>query len=342
MNLNQIVDLFLEDPKRMFMGAGKLSERYKCSADTIKKARFEARLKLKQQNKQKSKEDSDRAVDTYLSLGEPKSTFKVKFTESWLNKKPVLKTKAGMHIIAGCQHVPFQNRKMQAGLIQLIKDLGSKVKGFHILGDMLDMNSLSAHEPNKVPLEGITLGYEYKEGNKYLDSFEAVLPQDVEKTFIWGNHEDRWRRHVSDINNSKYASALPSPTEALQLVERGYKVYDNWKEDFHLLGNHLQLIHGEFCTKYPARSHMDRIKSSVMHVHTHRMDIAYDGEKAGFNIGWGGDVDAPAFNYVSRLTKMNWINGFALVHIDENGNFFTQVIPVYHNKFWYDGKCYGL
>ena len=339
MNVNQIVDLFLQDPKRMFMGAGKLSERYKCSPDIIRKARFEARLKLKQENRQKLKEDKDRAINTYLSMGEPK--IKPKFEPYWLDKKPIKKSKAGMHIIAGCQHVPFQNRKMQVGLINLIKDLGAKVKGFHILGDMLDMNSLSAHEPNKVPLEGITLGYEYKEGNKYLDSFEAVLPKDIEKIFIWGNHEDRWRRHISDINNSKYASALPSPTEALQLVERGYKVYDNWKEDYHLLGDHLQLIHGEFCTKYPARAHLDRMKASVMFAHTHRIDISYDGEKAGFNIGWGGDSEAPAFNYVSRLTKMNWINGFALVHIDEGGNFFTQVIPVYHNQFWYDGKRYG-
>lgn len=117
-------------------------------------------------------------------------------------------------------------------------------------------------------------------------------------------------------------------------------MYTNWKEDFHLLGNSLQLIHGEFCTKYPARTHVDRMKSSVMFAHTHRIDINYDGEKAGFNIGWGGNPEAPAFNYVSRLTKMNWINGFALVHIDEHGNFFTQVIPVFHNHFWYNGKRY--
>lgn len=339
MNLNQIVSLFLEDPKRMFMGAGKLSQRYNCHPDLIRKARFEARLKLKQQNKDKLKRDKDRAISTFLSV--KPTNFTPKFEPYWLNKKPSEKTKVGIHIVSGCQHVPFQNRKMQAGLIQLIKDLGDKIKGFHLIGDTLDMNSLSAHEPNKVPLEGITLGYEYKEGNKYLDSFEAVLPKGVEKTYIWGNHEDRWRRHVSDINNSKYASALPSPTEALGLEERGYTVHDNWKEDFHLLGNHLQLIHGEFCTKYPARAHMDRMKSSVMFAHTHRIDIAYDGEKGGFNIGWGGDGEAPAFNYVSRLAKMNWINGFALVHIDEDGYFFTQVIPVYHNKFWYDGKCYG-
>ncbi len=110
MNLNQIVELFLEDPKRMFMGAGKLSERYRCSPDTIREARYEARLKLKQQNKTKQKHDRDRAVNTYLSIGEPK--IKKEFKADWLNKRQAPKTKVGIHIISGCQHVPFQNRRL--------------------------------------------------------------------------------------------------------------------------------------------------------------------------------------------------------------------------------------
>ena len=321
MNVNQIVQLFLENPKRMHMGSGKLSKSWKCKPSDIVAARASARQILT--NKKSQKEDPKPIISKNIER----------------NFHPKSKS-VGIHIVSGCQHVPFQNKKMQEGLIELIKDLGDKVKGFHLIGDMLDLNSLSAHEPNKVPLEGITLGFEYKEGNKYLDSFEAVLPKNIEKTYIYGNHEDRWRRHISDINNSKYADALPSPKDALKLENRNYKVYTNWKEDFHLLGNSLQLIHGEFCTKYPARTHVDRMKSSVMFAHTHRIDINYDGEKAGFNIGWGGNPEAPAFNYVSRLTKMNWINGFALVHIDENGNFFTQVIPVFHNHFWYNGKRY--
>jgi len=323
MNLSQIVQLFSENPKRMQMGSGKLAKAYKCRPADIVTARAMVRKALQNKGPQK---EAVKSVPIFSKDLER-------------NYHPKSKS-VGIHIVSGCQHVPFQNKKMQEGLLELIKDLGSKVKGFHLIGDTLDLNSLSAHEPNKVPLEGITLGYEYKEGNKYLDSFEAVLPKNIEKTYIYGNHEDRWRRHISDINNSKYADALPSPKDALKLEDRNYKVYTNWKEDFHLLGNSLQLIHGEFCTKYPARTHVDRMKSSVMFAHTHRIDINYDGEKAGFNIGWGGNPEAPAFNYVSRLTKMNWINGFALVHIDENGNFFTQVIPVFHNHFWYNGKRY--
>lgn len=250
-------------------------------------------------------------------------------------------TTPGIHLISGCNHVPFHNKKMLNGMLRLIQDLGPKLTGLHLIGDFLDLNSLSKHDSGKVPMTGITLGKEYAEGNKVLDAFStAIGNRQVDKTFIYGNHEDRYFRHLADIDNSKFADALMGPTEGLKLNQRGFKVYENWKEDHHLLGSHLQLIHGEFCSKSPARTHMDKLKGSVMFAHTHRIDVCYDGEKAGFNIGWGGDKDAAAFSYVSRITKMNWINGFALVHIDEKGNFFTQVIPVYHDTFWYNGTRY--
>lgn len=338
MTVNQVVAKFLENPDRMSMGSGKLSKRWNCTSADILDARRIARNIIKESDKP----------------GIGAESFKVAFNESWsspkvepkiknfpLQSKPKKSTAVGMHILSGCWHPPFQNRKMQQGVIELIKDLGDRVKGFHLLGDCVDLMSLSAHEPNKVPMKGITLGYEYEEANKFLDSFQEVLPDGIDLTYLYGNHEDRWRRHLSDVNNSRYSDALPSPKQAMKLEERGYTVYENWKEDYHILGKHLQLLHGEFCTKYPARTHVDRMKASVAFVHTHRIDLNYDGEKAGFNIGWGGDVNSPAFNYVSRLTKMNWINGFALVHIDEDGNFFVQVIPVYHNQFWYNGKLYG-
>lgn len=248
----------------------------------------------------------------------------------------------GMHIVSGCWHFPFHNKSMYKGICDLITDLGTKVKGFHLLGDVLDLNSLSKHSPGQLPLQGVSLGMEYNEGNKALDGFDEVLPKNIQKTYLFGNHEDRFFRHIKDVDASKYSDALPSPTQALRLKERGYKVKDNWKEDYFMLGKHLQLIHGEYCTKSPARTHMDKMKTSVMFVHTHRMDVVYDGEKAGFNIGWGGDIKSPAFSYVSRITKMNWINGFAVVHIDKEGFFHTQVIQVYKGNFWFNGKKYGL
>lgn len=245
----------------------------------------------------------------------------------------------GMHIVVGCVHVPFENKRIVEGITNLIKDSGSKIQGFHIIGDFLDMNSLSSHDLGRVPIKGVSLGMEYRRGNEILEAFDKVLPKSARKTYLYGNHEDRYFRHVADIDNSRYSDALLSPTQGLKLKERGYEVKENWKEDFVNLGK-LQLIHGEFCTQTPARTHLQRYKASVMFAHTHRADAHYDGNMAAFNIGWLGDKNAPAFNYVSRLTKMSWINGFGIVHIDRDGYFHSQIVTAFNNRFFYNGIQY--
>lgn len=263
---------------------------------------------------------------------------KIKYRD-FLKKEKL--NKVGIHVVVGCNHYPWANMEQEKAILNLIKDLGNKIKGFHILGDFLDMNSLSKHSPNELPIPGITLGYEYKSGNEALDRFEEVLPENCEKTYLFGNHEDRYFRHMKNIDASKLGEALLSPREALKLDYRGYKVYENWKEDRFLIGKHLYAFHGEFTTKYPARTHLDKQKISGIFVHTHRMDVAFDGElRAMFNIGFCGDKEAPCFKYVSRHIRDSWVNGFALVHIDEEGNYYTQVIQMFNNKFCYNGKIY--
>ncbi len=338
---NKIVEDFVNNPEKMRMGAGKLSNRYRCLPETIGRARQAAR-EILNDGVEEGREEESMTMEEYQV--QPPKKHKLPFNETrpvnvFKNKK--IRARPGIHIISGCWHAPFQNKKMQQGVIKLINDLGTKVSGFHLIGDIVDMNSLSRYEMNSKPLPGVTLGYEYSEANNFLDSFQRVLPRDAQKTYIWGNHEDRYIRHINDINASKYADALVSPTNALHLKQRGYTVFENWKEDYLCLGNTLQLIHGEYCSANPARTHVNKMKSSVMFAHTHRIDINYDGEKAGFNIGWGGDVESKAFSYVSRISKMNWINGFALVHIDKEGDYFAQVIPVFKDSFWYNGKKYS-
>ena len=77
-----------------------------------------------------------------------------------------------------------------------------------------------------------------------------------------------------------------------------------------------------------------------MFAHSHRAGVHYDGNMAAYNIGWLGDVDAPVFSYAGRLTKRNWVNGFGLVTIDNNGDYFANVITAFNNRFYYNGKRY--
>jgi len=246
----------------------------------------------------------------------------------------------GLHLVLPDVHVPFENIELLTNILIFMEDYSSKIKSFTILGDFLDMLALSKHEMNQVPMEGYSLGVEYEQGNQWLDLFDDTLQGNCKKNFLYGNHEARYFSHFKDINNSVFADVTPNPTKGLRLEERGYNVFEDWKEDYVQLGK-LQIIHGFYLGVNPCRQHLTRMKCSSMFGHSHRISSYFEGDQASFNIGCLCDINSPGFAYASRYEKMNWQNGFALVNIDEIGNFQVEQITCINNKFSYAGKSYG-
>lgn len=236
--------------------------------------------------------------------------------------------------------MPFHNKKIWDGILKWAAEYKNQLQGVYMLGDIADCNSLSSHERGMMPIPGITLDWEYKETNKELDRLDGIT-RGIQKYYLWGNHEDRYNRTMQQVDNFKYGTALLSPTDGLRLRERGYKVKEDWKQDCFKIGKHLEGIHGWYLTKYPARKHLVELKTSCIFPHTHRMDMAVDRDQAAFNIGWLGDVKAPVFKYASRITKLNWVEGFAVVTLDTRGYYYTQMIQCYKDCFYYNGKKYG-
>ena len=248
-------------------------------------------------------------------------------------------TTPGSYILLGCVHVPGHNQSMINGITKLIPDL-KDLKGLMLMGDFLDMNTLSFHDKGKfTAIPGLTLDEEYKQGNVVLDQLTNQLPKGIEKVFLFGNHEHRWNRYMGDMQNAK--APILSPTEALKLEERGFNVFTNWSSDYVKLGSHLELIHGQYYNTHCAKQHIDKFRGSVAFCHTHRIQMYVEGSTGGFNIGWGGDVSHPFFNYAERGTKGQWQNGFAICNIDEKGDYFMQQIFHYNNKFYFNGKVYN-
>jgi hypothetical protein len=144
---------------------------------------------------------------------------------------------------------------------------------------------------------------------------------------------------MSDMEDAK--RPLLSPKQALNLHARNFHTYENWKSDYVTLGNHLDLMHGQYYSTHSAKKHIDVYRGSVMYVHTHRVQTYIEGKTGGWNIGWGGDVNSPFFNYMERGTKAQWLNGFSLVTIDEHGDHFVQQVICHNNKFYVGGKKYN-
>jgi len=247
-----------------------------------------------------------------------------------------------VNLVFGCLHAPFHNRTIWHGILKLIKDLEKNLQGIYAIGDILDLNSLSFHDRGKSPIiinrKELDIVKEYKMV-KVFDELDDVLRKDVSKYFLYGNHCDRFLRHREIPDNKKILAE--SPEEHFRLRERGWKVKTAWKDDFYKLGDHLEVFHGEILGVNPAKRQLDKLKKSCMFVHSHRAGVHFDGNMASYNIGCLVDINAPAFNYAGRLIKRNWIMGFALVTLDDNGYYYTQLITGYNNQFFYNGKRYN-
>lgn len=243
----------------------------------------------------------------------------------------------GTYFVTGCIHAPFHNRKMYESIYNYIQK-EVKLKGVILAGDIMDMNSLSSHDRGKMPIPGVTLDYEYKETNKFLNEIDDLTNSN--KIFLFGNHEDRYFRALSSVDISKYGSALLSPSDALKLADRGYETIEDWKTGHIRFGPHLEINHGEFINVHTAKKTIDTYRKSTLYFHTHRFQVYTEGLVGGWNMGWGGDQNQPVFNYASRAMKKSWMNSAALVTLDKDGYYHVQPLLYVNNRLIVNGKRY--
>lgn len=248
-------------------------------------------------------------------------------------------TTPGFHVIIGCVHVPFHNHKLLGAFCQFLEDNRYNIKGFHIAGDFLDLNTLSSYDKGNFPvIKDLTLYKEYEAGNQVLDIFDVILQPNIDKSYVAGNHEYRHNKYARNMEKSK--TMVQSPKEALKLYERGYNVHEAWDQDFITLGNDLDIMHGVYYNVNCAKKHLDTFRRSLVFFHTHRIQSYIEGKIGAYNGGCMVDIDSKAFNYASRATKKHWQNGFNVVYIDTDGSYYMNQIICNENKFIYNGKLY--
>jgi predicted phosphodiesterase len=265
--------------------------------------------------------------DAIESIRGENQTHKKKKLEKWLVVSDV--------------HRPFHNKVLWSKLLQLIKDLGSSLYGFVLAGDYLDLYTLGSYNTESLAnLSGLTLQDEYIDGLEGMDDLNKALRKDCKKYFLFGNHEDRYFRHIKEKDNAKYGGALLNPVEALYLHEKGWEVKTDWMSDYFTLGDHLDVIHGIYTSVNAAKTHLDKTQHSVMFGHTHRVQCFHNGNKAAYNIGGLYDIKSKGFNYMQRLQRETWANGFAIVNINDDGEFYVEQVNVWADKFLAEGKIY--
>jgi predicted phosphodiesterase len=252
-----------------------------------------------------------------------------------------LNTKMQKWLVLSDIHRPFHNQVLWSKVLQLITDLGSSLYGVILAGDYLDLYTLGSYNAESLAnLSGLTLQDEYIDGLQGIDELNSVLHKDAKKYFLFGNHEDRYFRHIKEKDNAKYGGALLNPTEALYLYEKNWEVKTDWQSDYFTLGKHLDVIHGVYTSVNAAKTHLDKTQHSVMFGHTHRVQCFHSGNKAAYNIGGLYDIKSKGFSYMPRLQRETWANGFAIVNINDEGEFFVEQVNVWKDKFFADSKMY--
>lgn len=253
-------------------------------------------------------------------------TLKVEF----LDKNTLRIDEEGFYVIIGCEHVPGNNKQMWEARLTMLKKYSNKIRGLIIAGDFMDFNSLSTHDKGKNL--NTTIDKELEAGNRALDDLDRVLPKNCIKVYLMGNHEDRHYRQLRDPDYIKSGSQN-DPVKRLKLKERGYYTLENYNEATIELGSHLEIIHGIYYNQHCAKKHIDAFRKSTIFFHTHRVQSYIEGQVGGFNLGGGFDKSNEIFNYASKAMKNSWNNGFGLVYLDKQSNYYVQQIIWYKNKF---------
>lgn len=236
-------------------------------------------------------------------------------------------------------HIPFHNEPVIEKIYRAVVDI--RPYGIVLGGDFLDLHTLSKYsEDSLLELRDLTLTDEYRAGVGVLDRLDIALPRGCRRFYLYGNHEQRYLTVLKTGDHAKYGNELRSPEEALQLRERGYEVFNQWMDDSVRIGEHLEVIHGLYTPVHAAKKHLDEFQGSVIFGHTHRFGSFVTGKRGSYNIGFLGDIHSAGFKYFPRTKRMGWVNGFAVVHVDDTGDFWVEMVQIWNNRFVVNGRMY--
>jgi hypothetical protein len=347
MQSSEIVKQFLLEKKGYLKKGNQkiqdtLKKKYKTyfTIDTIRSVKKEVLKNLRDSKRLEAAVEDFRENSTRLESTPFAPTRKAPVVPLSKNITPSISEQVGMHILMGCNHVPFHHKRLHDSVRKMMINHSDKIVGFHLMGDFADINTLSSHDKGRfTAVSGLTLDDEYAACNDELDMFAQAMDPNVWKTYLYGNHEDRHNRWMSNMDNAK--TPLLAPREGLDLVQRGYNVKNKWSQDYFTLGNDFEIFHGIYFSIHNAKAHLDKLRTSCAYVHTHRIQNYREGKMAAFNIGACADFTAPAFNYATRPMKAQWANGFAINMVDSKGNSnITQINVNPDGHFWFGGVYY--
>jgi hypothetical protein len=220
----------------------------------------------------------------------------------------------------------------------LLMQVGRWLKPAHlvIIGDFADFYAVSDHD--KHPDRANRMDEELADVDAGLDELDSLGARD--KLYIEGNHEDRLRRYL--MKNPALAGVV-STEKLLKLRERGWE-FVPYKR--HAARGKVHFTHdvGSAGRNAVFRA-LDTYQTSVVHGHTHRMQMVVEGTAVGgckisASFGWGGNVEAVDYMNLARA-RASWALGFGVGYLEPISGFcYLQAIPVIESTVCVNGTLF--
>lgn len=230
-------------------------------------------------------------------------------------------------IIVNDLQIPWHDKAVTSLVLEFIRDL--KPHGVVLNGDIVDCYQISDFDKDPKRVHVWTLKEEIRLAGELMDALRDV----PEKWWLGGNHEDRLRRLGWRYPALSFMLDFPN---LFKLPEHGFA----WKPYGGSINlGKLEVTHGfivRSASGVSAKAHFDRIGSSVLHGHTHRLGTYYRTNHRGAHVAVeNGCLCRLNPEYVQHP---DWQQGFSVVHVGPRGFFSVQQIPVLNSREFLYGK----
>lgn len=228
-------------------------------------------------------------------------------------------------------HLPFHDMEALLLAIQHGKEMG--VDSVYLNGDVLDFYDISRFLKEKIYLSAA-------EEREYFYRFIALVKDELDVPIFYklGNHEERWNHYImrnapafGEFEDFNFKSVFKLDELGIQYISSRQKVY---------MGK-LIVIHGHeagdsfFSPVNPARGAFLKYKTSTLSGHNHQTSSHFESNLHGENIGCYSTGCLCALNPDYRpFAYTKWNHGFAIVEIEEDGNFNVDNYRIKNGKVY--------
>lgn len=236
--------------------------------------------------------------------------------------------------------VPKHDHAALATALSIIR--GEKPDEVILIGDVVDLQSVSRFAPLNWTEAAMTAAEELQAANEVLDVIDDAIPKKARKIYLEGNHDRRLElwfiQHAPRLGENFNGNNI---VQQLSLDKRKYQ-YIKVSQQPYRIGK-VGFIHGWFTNIHHAKKTIEKGGQNLIYGHCHDFSVFtgshLDKEAPRLAMSIGCLCDFRQVYLDSR--PMNWMHGIGLFYIDDKtGRFWPYFCPIIKGEAVINGRRY--